>query len=118
MAPQAESGNSISRLDRGFSIPETIVVPPPEEGKIRPQRSRVTRARSSSEILSSDPKEIVRKYWHKSFLESKKRKMTLTRTKLRRQFLLAEELQRLENENSLLKRELYDVAGNYIVTGI
>lgn len=78
--------------DRGYSLAETLIVPLPGD---------TVHGSFLSDISCYDPKEIVKKYWRGSFSHQRKRKMTQSKSKIRRQILLGEELKRLENENGL-----------------
>ena len=100
-------------IKEDYDIAETILVPE-TEGKTGRQTKEKTqrhksphRSEKSKETLApvdpNDPKEIVKKYWHGSFTESRGRKVAQTRSKIRQQMLLTEELQRLENETLQLQ---------------
>lgn len=59
-----------------------------------------------------DPKEIVKKYWDGSFTESRKKKVKLSKSKIRQQLLLTEELHHLEKETDLWREVFSSNSGN------
>ncbi len=103
---------------RGYSVAETILVPPCYK-KLQPRESYLTTIsnrtrRLASKLSTTDPKEIVKTYWQGSFSQSRKTRMlTRTRSRIRRSILLAEELRKLEKEDVLWKEEYADPAGSY-----
>ena len=113
-----EGAPADDNMARGYSVAETILVPPTAYKKLQPRDSRLTTLSNrsarklASKLASTDPKDIVRKFWQDSFSQSRKsRKMTQTRSKIRRSILLAEELRKLEKEDVLWKEEYADPAG-------
>ena len=84
-------------------LPEVNVIPDNTAGPSKP----------IPEILY-DPKEIVKKYWVGSFTESRKKKVKLSKSKIRQQVLLTEELHRLEKETDLWKEVFSTHSGSNI----
>ena len=106
---------------RGYSVAATILVPSPAYKKLQPREShfttvsRASRRNLARKLESTDPKEIVQKFWKGSFSQSQKsRNLIHTRSKIRRSILLAEELRKLEKENVLWKEEYADPAGRIL----
>ena len=82
-----------------------------EELEVGPRPSSHSTIRSA-ELDSKHPKAVVSKYWKASFIHPRKRKLQQSSSKLMRQELLGEELQRLETENILWKGEFSQPAGS------
>lgn len=100
---------------KDYDIAETIIVPPCPKPGVKPRGHKSIRhsARHHPAVVpvANDPKEIVRKFWHGSFSVSRKRKLTQTKSRIRQQLLLSEELQRLENETLLWREALSELSG-------
>ena len=98
---------------KGYDVAETIIVPQPSEKT----QSELTSKETTSEKKSpapppNDPKEIVKKFWQGSFSVSRKKRLTQTRSRIRQQMLLSEELQRLEKETRLWQDVFSDLSGD------
>lgn len=91
---------------KGYDLAETIVVP-----QVSSQQAH-HHVRRSDLLPPNDPQEIVRKFWQGSFTMSRKRKLTQTKSKIRQQMLLSEELQRLENESRLWRDVFSELSGS------
>jgi hypothetical protein len=116
------SPSSAKRVGTGkdYDVAETIVVPDPQAAE-NPKKSRGSRAhRDRSEksrdtpsvVDANDPKEVVKKFWHGSFSESRNRKLLPTKSKLRQQMLLTEELQQLQ-KGSMVWGDYSELSGKY-----
>lgn len=100
---------------KDYKIAETIIVPQADH-TLRRHKSphhHSAKAEAPAALAANDPKEIVKKFWHGSFSDSRNRKLTQTKSKIRQQVLLSEELQRLEKETLLWREVFSDLSGSF-----